>query len=251
MSFKAKRELKSIYRIVINQYSIVFIFHYLIHNIILRIINRKSLKRFDNKTSQFREELRMLDVDNDFFSGNIPTWLRSLEMLGISGNDKIEYLEIGSWQGVSSIFMLSQFQNLNATCVDTWEGSDEHKEDAFSRITKTLDSKFDKNVSLYKNRVIKAKQTSFEFFTSTGIKKYDVIYVDGSHHADDVLIDGLQAFKVLKKGGLLIFDDYTWKFYSNANENPTSAINAFLKLKKGMYRILDIHQQVHLQKIVD
>ena len=42
-------------------------------------------------------------------------------------------VEVGSWQGKSAVFMaveiLNQNKNIKLNCVDTWEGSIEHKEE--------------------------------------------------------------------------------------------------------------------------
>jgi hypothetical protein len=51
-------------------------------------------------------------------------------------------------------------------------------------------------------------------------QEFDVIYVDGSHFADDVLTDGITAWRLLKKDGVLIFEDLTWRYYPRAQENP-------------------------------
>lgn len=39
---------------------------------------------------------------------------------------------------------------------------------------------------------------------------FDYIYVDGSHEAPDVLFDALLAHRLVKKGGVISFDDYLW-----------------------------------------
>ncbi len=248
MIFKFKRELSSVYRLFNNETEYNIFSKYILHNFYLRVLNRHSLKKYDNEMIYFRNKIKLLDIDNDLFSGNIRSWLRSLNTISSDMERRINYLEIGSWQGVSSVFMLDTFKNLYATCVDTWEGSDEDR--STSQTLASIETKFDSNTQPYTKRITKVKSTSFNFFSSNSYqKKFDVIYIDGSHHADDVLIDGLKAFQLLKKGGLLIFDDYTWKYYSNPKENPTSAINAFMKLKRGSYKILDIHRQVHLMKL--
>ena len=36
------------------------------------------------------------------------------------------------------------------------------------------------------------------------------VYVDGSHHARDVLQDAVLAWGLLRPGGYMIFDDYGW-----------------------------------------
>jgi precorrin-6B methylase 2 len=39
-------------------------------------------------------------------------------------------------------------------------------------------------------------------------QKFDVIYVDGSHVADDVLTDGITAWRLLKQGEVLILTTF-------------------------------------------
>ena len=59
----------------------------------------------------------------------------------------------------------------------------------------------------------------------------DFIYIDGSHEAEDVLLDGLLCWKLLKKGGIMVFDDYGleeplgYKKYK-----PSIGIDAFLSV---------------------
>jgi predicted O-methyltransferase YrrM len=39
---------------------------------------------------------------------------------------------------------------------------------------------------------------------------FDLAYIDGSHQAPDVLFDAVAAFRLVRPGGLIIFDDYLW-----------------------------------------
>lgn len=39
-------------------------------------------------------------------------------------------------------------------------------------------------------------------------ERFDFIYVDGSHRSPDVIYDAILSFGLLKKGGIMIFDDY-------------------------------------------
>jgi hypothetical protein len=39
---------------------------------------------------------------------------------------------------------------------------------------------------------------------------YDVILIDAGHKAKDVLTDMIYAWPLLRKGGIMILDDYTW-----------------------------------------
>jgi predicted O-methyltransferase YrrM len=39
---------------------------------------------------------------------------------------------------------------------------------------------------------------------------FDFVYIDGNHNPANVLEDAVLAFRKLKSGGILIFDDYDW-----------------------------------------
>ena len=67
-----------------------------------------------------------LDLSGDWFTNNIPYWLWAFNKYKLK-NDKVNVLEIGSWEGLSSYFILNELPNARLTCVATWEGADEHK----------------------------------------------------------------------------------------------------------------------------
>lgn len=59
----------------------------------------------------------------------------------------------------------------------------------------------------------------------------DIIYVDGCHEAKNVLLDGLISYRLLKKGGLLIFDDYGLdEPLGYRTLKPSIGIDAFLSV---------------------
>ncbi len=156
-------------------------------------------------------------------------------------------LEIGSWEGRSSLFILESLPNSKLTCVDTWEGADEHKR---LNILNTIEQNFDSNLSEYRDRLTKYKGTSFSFFDNLESHiKFDLIYIDGSHHIDDVMIDALKSFTHLNVGGVMIFDDFFWGYYDDPISNPASAINSFVTLKKRYLRVEMVYSQVIISRI--
>ncbi len=183
----------------------------------------------------------------DWFSRHIPSWLKLFNLHDLT-NQNLKLLEIGSWEGMSSVFLLDTLKNSHLTCVDTWGGSDEHT--ALDFLDK-LEERFDHNTKLYSSRLTKIKSSSLEYFYSSNNFKdiYDLIYVDGSHYSDDVIRDLIFAFSLLKPKGFLIIDDYLWKFYKNPYENPAGPINFFLKSKSAYLKIIYVNQQVIVQKI--
>ena len=63
------------------------------------------------------------------------------------------------------------------------------------------------------------------------------------------MIDAIKCFEALKVGGVMIFDDFLWRYYKNPMSNPAGAINAFLKINKGNYRIVFVYYQIAIEKI--
>ena len=71
----------------------------------------------------------------------------------------------------------------------------------------------------------------------------DFVYVDGSHQAADVLSDAVLAWKLLKPGGLLVFDDYLWPLYQDRPlMNPKMAIDAFVNCHLDQIRYVHVPQ---------
>ena len=81
-------------------------------------------------------------------------------------------------------------------------------------------------------------------------KKFDIIYIDGSHHANDVFNDCIESWKILNKNGVIIIDDNFWQGYKNHQENPISGINRFLSINKKYYSILRVsNYQLFIKKL--
>jgi len=68
-----------------------------------------------------------------------------------------------------------------------------------------------------------------------GPETMDLIYVDGSHQAKEVLLDGLLCYKILSPGGILIFDDYGMSktCYDPNGVSLKTALDAFLEVTKA------------------
>jgi len=78
-----------------------------------------------------------------------------------------------------------------------------HTDSLYKKTLSEVENTFNQNLSAFKKRLIKFKGTSYSFFNTHNEKNvYDSIYVDGSHHPNDVLIDAIKSFEALKAGGL-------------------------------------------------
>ncbi|MDP4788207.1 MAG: class I SAM-dependent methyltransferase [Opitutales bacterium] len=205
-------------------------------------------RKHANAVTELRRFARDNDFEHDWFSGNVPFWLEIFESYGLRGRP-IRAMEIGSFEGLSACFIFQQLPEALLTCVDTWDGSDEH---VGMRRIQSIEAAFDKNIAPWRDRVTKHKSNSLDYLASLGAQdKFDFIYVDGSHHADDVMIDAIRSFEQLKVGGVMIMDDYLWRYYPRSSEDPARAISGFLRLAEGRFKLIMTYRQLALVKTAE
>lgn len=231
--------LQNFYFLIINKSSFRVIFKYLNFSLFyfLNLEKINKVNRLEGKKLAINKR-----ITKKWFFRNIFFWNKILKE---HFKKKIEILEIGSFEGTSSIYFMQKFSKAKITCVDTFKGSQEQvgiKD--FSNVEKS----FMFNLLKYKKRVNKFKGFSSLFFKKNK-KLFDIIYIDGSHKYKDVYNDGLSADKILVKNGLMIFDDFFWRFYNN-DTNPMCAINDFISINKHKYKIIYVSQQIFLKKIL-
>ena len=67
-------------------------------------------------------------------------------------------------------------------------------------------------------------------------RSFDFIYIDGSHNGEDILSDAIEAFKILKKEGLIFFDDFLQHDKNRALQSY-EGIEKFLSLHSKYLKI--------------
>jgi predicted O-methyltransferase YrrM len=78
---------------------------------------------------------------------------------------------------------------------------------------------------------------------------YNFIYIDGSHNGDDVIVDAVESFKILKKNGIMIFDDAMVKFDVSKKYQTFEGIIPFLNMFKKDIKILYSRNIIVIKKI--
>ncbi|MFT8850581.1 class I SAM-dependent methyltransferase [Acetobacter orientalis] len=199
---------------------------------------------------------------NDWFVGHQPVWAT---LLRETKPKKI--LEIGSYEGRSSCFIIDhagQNQDIELHCIDTWCGGIEHKnlqinmsevENRFDQNTKLSIKNSPNNIYLHKYKGLSGVFLP-KILTEVSQGYFDLIYIDGSHQAPDVIYDAVLSFKLLRKGGVLIFDDYLWSEGVEGGNNllrcPKIAIDAFTNIYSQKVKILSAPlYQMYIIKIDD
>lgn len=224
--------------LVKNKASLKVILIFLIQKF-FNIFLKRKIKSFKKANQIF---LKNKKISNDYFSMHAFNFYKYINYL----NGNFDYLEIGTYEGNSAMFVARTFPNSRVFCVDNWNKTEEYGDQDFSLV----EQNFDNNCLSLKN-IVKIKKDSDNFFLENKVH-FDVIYIDGHHKDFQVLKDCRNAWKYLKPGGILICDDYIWNFYKNLKENPCYSINLFLKEIKNKKRILEVSKsQIFIKKIYE
>lgn len=177
------------------------------------------------------------EFTNSWFAPHVVPWR---ELFGSLRPQRL--LEVGCYEGQATAFMIhvaAEYCDPHLTCVDTWAGSVDLPAEAMAGV----EARFDSNVSIARARTngrgdfFKIKQPSalaLATMIAAGWQPFDFIYIDGSHTAPDVLTDAVMAFQLLRVGGVMVFDDYTWCMEPQDRRDPLNmpkfAIDTFVNM---------------------
>lgn len=190
----------------------------------------------------------------DYFSSRVPALEHHTKEL--KAKPGVQILEIGSFEGLSAIWFLTEVLTgveASLTCIDPWEPYVElvdheqdvmkhHAEAHFDYNTRLACSKSGASLKKYKGR-------SDQILPRLLPESYDLIYVDGSHLAKDVLTDLVFAWRLLKMGGLMICDDYQHTRHLDPLWTPKMPIDHFLACFQHHYQLLQKNWLVVFKKV--
>ena len=166
-----------------------------------------------------------------------------IDLSRFAGQPDLRFLEIGSFEGHSACWLLENIlthESARLTCVDLF-----HSE------PKAL---FQHNIGVTgaREKVEAIAGESRAILPQLKPAHYDFIYVDGSHDQVDVLEDAILAWRLLKRGGLMTFDDYCLKdvpvLQAVVPLRPDIGIDAFLSTYDGRYTVVSRGFQVTIEK---
>jgi predicted O-methyltransferase YrrM len=105
------------------------------------------------------------------------------------------------------------------------------------------------NTSRFGNRLHLMHGLSQSLLPTLADEAFDFVFVDGDHRPQTVAQDAFHALRLLRAGGLLLFDDYRWGYTIDRNISPKDAIDEFLVAQAGRLQILAIGSQVAVLKV--
>ncbi|KAL9607225.1 MAG: hypothetical protein Q9204_009356, partial [Flavoplaca sp. TL-2023a] len=175
---------------------------------------------------------------------------------------ELRILEIGCFEGCSTTWILDNLMshpNSVMTVIDTFEGGMEHQDDgALDHPTdryqlSTLKRRFDANVAkcteVAKLNVMQARSDDALVALRQQRRRFDFIYIDASHVAIDVLHDAVMSWQMLDQGGLIVFDDYSWRGFIEDCYNPRTAVRAFIKCARPEVECIETESQLWVKRV--
>ena len=182
----------------------------------------------------------------DWFSENIPTWTQVFAPF--AGKPNLHYLEIGVYEGRSFFWMLENVlthPSSRLTAIDIF-------------VPTPLEKRFLDNAAASgrADRITTIKGYSAVELRALPLDSYDIIYIDGSHAGDDVLVDTALCWGLLKNGGILVFDDFKWdgSYYTGPGSQlpmeliPMWSIWAFMNSHRNYFDVVHSGYQMILRK---
>lgn len=181
----------------------------------------------------------------DWHSRHVANWNQLLKDL--KGKDNLKYLELGVYEGRSFFWTLDNIltgEKNEAVAIDRWGPAGTSIGDVKKR--------FDKNLKLtkFKGKISVHEGLSSDYLPSLKKNNFDLIYVDADHAAHSVLEDAVLAWRLLKTGGILIFDDFRMgKDDMPVLKRPEISIDTFLRVNEREIEVLHKEYQVVIRKI--
>lgn len=164
-------------------------------------------------------------------------------------SNPIRYAEIGAFYGANLVSVARSYAvhpESTIVAIDPWIDYEEYPE--YKGQQTSIYDAFQNNLKQcgITDRVTVKRGYSHDILPTLEDSSFDILYIDGNHEPEYVLEDAVLAFRKVKVGGYLIFDDYGW----GGPDLTKRGIDAFLNGYHKRIRFLgEKNTQVFVQKI--
>ena len=198
-----------------------------------KILKNKIYKSGNHVAVDFKRKIKKYNLSVFWFMNN----LEIFNYFFPRDSDKsFTYLEIGSYEGMSLLYLLEKYKNAKITAVDLWNDDN-------------IEISFNKNTNKYSNlKKIKLDSIIALRELNKNKEKFNYIYVDGFHDGAHVIVDAIEAFKLLDINGIMILDDFM-QVDKNIAYQSYEGIFFFLELFRKEIKILYFQNILVLKKI--
>lgn len=179
-------------------------------------------------------------LSHEYFTNHVGIWRDVLAPY--AGQPEVQYLEVGAFEGGSLLWILENIltdPTAHATALDLF--CDEYKDTYRHNI----------ELSGLRAKVTDVAGYSQLTLRSLPLDHYDIIYIDGSHDKPDVLEDAVLSWRLLKEGGIMIFDDYRHLGQAGSGDgfvSPKLAIDAFVQCFEERCEVIHNGDQLIIRK---
>lgn len=155
---------------------------------------------------------------SNWFNGTNRSGFDELLSSGVIDNSTKTVVEIGSWEGQSTSWLLDHIcQSPDSVLYSI----DPYPRELFHENMNELSD-------VVRHKLIHIPKPSYVALSDITLNSCDLIYIDGSHYPDDVLRDSIYAFDRLRIGGLMIFDDYACNIWSSYRTISDASMRGYL-----------------------
>lgn len=206
--------------------------------------------RADEAVAAFAKhiEAKGFEFTYDGVSANIPHAVPLLKLFAAQAEGTIRYLEIGAYEGRNLAFLDWLLPGrLDVLAIDPWFDETFNPDDSY----RSIEARYRANVQRMGHVAVETRRG----FSGDELPKlraadrrFDLIYVDGSHAALDVMIDMSFAASLLVPGGMMILDDYWHDVSEIGGPGVKQAADRFLQVFARYFRVVGAYRQVVLVK---
>ena len=191
----------------------------------------------------------------DWFTHNTTNFTNCTDRLREEFGEVTSALEIGCYEGRGTCWILENMLSDTGTifCIDPFMKVDNEQADSAVRDS-VLEGRFNHNVNLSKkstqtvNVIPAISYTALAALISAGTQ-FDFIYVDGDHTGEGAMTDACMSWGLLRKGGIMLFDDYFWDHAPDILDRPKAAIDAFMNTFTRRFKVTGVGYQIAIQKL--
>jgi predicted O-methyltransferase YrrM len=173
----------------------------------------------------------MYKFTHNWFNPNIENLTKIF--IGYTADKPPNILEVGALEGMSTTWFLDRVPGCTVTTIDNWCGGKDHDSNNTDINFIEIEQNFINNIARHKARITVIKDDSYSALSKLVAeqKKFDFVFIDGSHTAIDVNLDLILSFKLLEVGGVLYADDYLWGFSDRSiYDSPKLGIDSFVNV---------------------
>jgi predicted O-methyltransferase YrrM len=203
--------------------------------------------------------MKHYDFTQEWFSSD------GLSEITLNNNQELHFLEIGSFEGKSTIWFLDNFlknQKSTITCIDPWINYSQGKNSLNTYGSNNSEWKFGDNgvkerflynilKSGHSPKVKTIQDLSFNILPQLLCqnKLYDLIFIDGNHVAPFVMMDSVMSWNLLKVGGYILFDDYAWGMNKEKTLRPKESIDYFVETFQDYIEVIYTNERKVVKRI--